>query len=153
MKCALLAAASIPIVLVLVWQSPEAGEQAPATAGKTPEEICASIMSVVGNGDFDGAVKLIETAAVEFPELEFISFQQKSVKFRAILNQTHGDTIGAEFVRRMTLGDSWVRIVYLEKLEKYSLVWIFDFYRPKNEWLLRNFTFSDELGNWFETSK
>ena len=61
----------------------------------------------------------------------------------------YGKSIGYELLRNDTVGDSLIRIVYIQKFERHAVAWIFYFYKPKNDWLLTELSYSDALSSAF----
>ena len=61
----------------------------------------------------------------------------------------YGKPVGYEFVSQKRLGESLVRIVYLEKAEKHAYPWLFHFYRTRNGWVLDSFLWNDQASQLF----
>lgn len=61
--------------------------------------------------------------------------------------RTHfGAVIGSEFIGKTYVGDSMFQITYIQKFEKHILSWIFDYYKPKDTWVLNSFQTADSMG-------
>ncbi|MBP3983339.1 hypothetical protein J5837_02790, partial [Pseudoxanthomonas helianthi] len=61
----------------------------------------------------------------------------------------YGKSIGYELLRNDTVADSLIRIIYIQKFERHAVFWIFYFYKPKNDWLLSELSYSDALTSAF----
>ena len=60
--------------------------------------------------------------------------------------RTHfGAVVGSEFVGKTYVGDSMLQIIYIQKFEKHILSWSFDFYKPKDTWVLNSFETADSM--------
>ena len=57
----------------------------------------------------------------------------------------YGKMLGYEYISKEKYGKSILRYVYILKLEKGPVVWVFYFYKPKDKWILANVTFNDQL--------
>ena len=57
----------------------------------------------------------------------------------------YGKTLGGDYVDSKAFGTSVQRLVYVQKLEKYLLVWEFFYYRADRDWNLADVRFSDKL--------
>ena len=57
----------------------------------------------------------------------------------------YGKTIGSDFVDSKMFGTSVQRLVYIQKMEKYLLVWEFFYYKANHDWNLADVRFSDKL--------
>ncbi len=87
--------------------------------------------SVVSHSQFDNLKKQI---IEEFP------------KFRVHF----GKVIGSEHVGKTHVGKSLCQITYIQKFEKHILSWHFDYYKPKEIWVLSSFEMADSMGALFE---
>jgi len=58
---------------------------------------------------------------------------------------SYGGSLGAELLEEKDLGTALKRLVYIQKLERHPLIWVFYFYRPHSEWFVSGISFNDEL--------
>ena len=63
----------------------------------------------------------------------------------ATATSLYGKTVGSDLVDSKTFGMSVERLVYVQKLEKYLLVWEFFYYKADRDWNLADVRFSDKL--------
>src|SRR3546814_8260544 len=56
--------------------------------------------------------------------------------------QRFGATVGSEFIGRKKLGQSMLRLTYIERTQKQPLPWAFYFYLTSNGWVLSEFGWS-----------
>ncbi|MEM0967435.1 MAG: hypothetical protein AAGJ81_14910 [Verrucomicrobiota bacterium] len=61
-----------------------------------------------------------------------------------------GAIVGTEYIRTEKVGDSLLRLIYLQKFEKSSLRWSITFYNPSGEWLVNSVSWDDKVGTLFE---
>lgn len=57
----------------------------------------------------------------------------------------YGKTLGCDLIDNKAYGTSVQRFVYVQKLEKYLLVWEFFYYKADRDWNLVDVRFSDKL--------
>jgi len=66
-------------------------------------------------------------------------------------NRESGKPIGeCELIRKERVGDSLMRFVILEKLERAVMIWTIRFYRLKGEWYFQGFDASDKADVFFQ---
>jgi hypothetical protein len=86
---------------------------------------------------------------VLIPNSEFESLSLASKAQRDQFGARYGKTIGFEFIGQKKVGDSLVRLTYIEKTEKHVLPWIFFFYRTPTGWALNSFVWNDQMTQLF----
>lgn len=74
-------------------------------------------------------------------EIDSVIYQTKQQL--PMIKERFGQPLGSEKACVQSIGDSWVRVTYLQKFEKHTLLWKAEFYKPKNEWVLNTFAFHD----------
>ena len=57
----------------------------------------------------------------------------------------YGKTLGCDLIESKAFGTTVQRFVYVQKLEKYLLVWEFFYYKANRDWNLVDVSFSDKL--------
>ncbi len=57
----------------------------------------------------------------------------------------YGKTLGCDLIDARTFGTTVQRLVYVQKMEKYLLVWEFFYYKANHDWNLVDVNFSDKL--------
>ena len=100
------------------------------------------IMAKAGAGDTSGAFEMIKSyAAISAVEIDGIILQSKRSmdQFRP----RYGTPIGFEFIDSKKSGSSLLRLRYIQKNTRYPLIWIFDFYKAKDGWVLNAFNWND----------
>jgi hypothetical protein len=55
----------------------------------------------------------------------------------------YGKTVGFEYIGTKRIGQSLLRLTYVEKTERHALPWMFHFYRAPNGWILTSFLCND----------
>jgi hypothetical protein len=120
---------------------------AQAATLKTEEDLrpfVDSVMKNVGSGDLQSAFKTMQPFVV-ISENEFQSAALASKTQREQFGNRFGKTIGTEFIAQQKVGDSLIRIVFIEKTEKHALPWYFYFYKSQNGWVLNTFNWNDQM--------
>ena len=103
-----------------------------------------SVMAKVGANDLDGAFKAIHPFVV-ISESEFQSAVLSSKSQREQYGARYGKAVGYECFDQKKVGESLVRILYIEKTERHALPWGFYFYKAPKGWVLNSFTWNDQL--------
>src|SRR5258706_3004901 len=82
------------------------------------------VMAALASAGISAAFeKMKPYALVTGSEFESLSLASKSQRDQ--FGSRYGKTIGSEFISQKKVGDSLVRIIYVEKTEKHALPWIF----------------------------
>lgn len=114
---------------------------------KGPQEarqLADRIMSKVGSGDVDSGLTLMKPYLI-VPEVE-LEAQRNQAKLQwPLLSQRFGACIGQEFIREDRVGESLLRLVYIQKFERHAMRWVFIFYRNNEGWVLNTFKFDDAI--------
>ena len=61
-----------------------------------------------------------------------------------------GDYQGEEFIYKGGIGESFSTYIYLVKYDRQPIRFTFEFYRPKEKWILYSFKFDDNFDEDFE---
>lgn len=101
-------------------------------------------MKKISAEDTSGAFKLARPyLAITESEFQLAELNIKNQRLQ--YSNRYGFTLGFEFIESKKIGDSLIRIVYIEKTEKQALPWIFYFYKPSTAWVLSGLKFGDQL--------
>ncbi len=123
-----------------------------AATWKTEAELkpfAESVMAKVAANDLAGAFKAMQPYAVA-PEAELQSVALQSKAQREQYGARYGKPIGYEFIGQKKVGDTVVRLLFVEKAERHAMPWSFIFYKGPKGWTLNSFNWSDQLGVLFE---
>ena len=86
---------------------------------------------------------------VVMPEVELQKALLTLQSQREAYPERFGKTVGFEFIGQKKLGESLVRLAYIEKTERRALPWLFHFYRTRNGWVLESFLCNDQASQLF----
>ena len=101
------------------------------------------VMTKVAAGDLDAAFKTMKPyLSFSLTEIDSIALQSKSSREQN--RQRYGVSIGYEFIDLKKVGDSLLRLRYIEKTKKNALLWTFYFYKTKEEWILNSFYWNED---------
>lgn len=78
-------------------------------------------------------------------EAELQAAAQNSETQRSQLAERYGAPLGYEFIGQKKIGESLIRIIYIEKLEKQAIIWAFYFYKSKSGWVINSFVWDDQV--------
>lgn len=111
--------------------------------------LARSAMEKVGAGDIDGGFKVIKPYVI-IPGSEFEVMVENYQLQAPAIERRFGKTLGIEFLSEEIVGESLMKISYLQKFEKHAMRWRFYFYRPGDEWVLNTFYTDDKITKLFE---
>jgi hypothetical protein len=120
----------------------EKGQQAAA-----PKAMAEVFLATVQQGEIDAA---IDTLIANSPML-----QLKPQEIAVLKNQTrsmlplYGSMLGYEKVKEEMVGTSIVSLVFLARYDKHPIAWRLIFYRPKDQWYVSAFKWSDAFEGLF----
>ena len=69
----------------------------------------------------------------------------QTITQRSTLGQRFGLTMGIHLASEQIVGDSMMRITYIEKLEFHLIRWVFTFYKPDDEWMVNAIVWDDDI--------
>jgi hypothetical protein len=102
------------------------------------------IIEMVAKGEIKKAINTTKPYAT-ISEAEIQAAIQNSETQRIQLAERYGTPIGFEFIGQKKVGQSLIRIIYLEKLEKQAIIWAFYFYKAKSGWVINSFVWDDQI--------
>jgi hypothetical protein len=100
------------------------------------------VMSAVAGAGLPAAVSVMRPYIV-ISETELQNALLKMQAQREQLGPRYGRTTGFEYIGTKRLGQSLVRLTYIERTERHALPWMFHFYRTGNGWVLTSFIAND----------
>ena len=114
------------------------------------EKITQASMQYIGDDRLEKGLDILAPHSV-VPAIQFEILKKQLIaefpKFR-----THfGAVVGSELVGKTYVGDSMFQITYIQKFEKHILSWSFDYYKPKDGWVLNSFETADSMGVLFKS--
>jgi hypothetical protein len=83
------------------------------------------------------------------PPAEFDAMTLTSKAQRDQAGARYGAPVGYEFVRKSTVGESLLKLTYIEKTDRHALPWMFFFYRTPKGWVLNSFFWNDRMPDLF----
>lgn len=130
------------LLLFICTLCAQAGEALPG-----PKEARAfgdQVMAKVAAGQLDAAIAEMKRYSI-VPEAEIdAGLGQFKLQLPAIALR-YGSIVGSEFVREDKVGESLLRITYLQRFDRHAMKWYFFFYRGSNGWVLNTFRFDDNI--------
>jgi hypothetical protein len=60
-----------------------------------------------------------------------------------LITSRFGATLGQEFIKQVTVGDSLAELVYIQRFDRHAMRWQFYLYRGKDGWVINTFRFDD----------
>jgi hypothetical protein len=108
-----------------------------------------NIMEKVARGETVEAMKLLKPHFV-IPPSEFEVMMEQYKLQEPVIKQRFGETVGVELISEKEVGESLMMIHYIQKFEKTVMSWKFNFYKPRNNWIIPNFSTDDKLQEVFK---
>jgi len=125
-----------------------APESAPKSVQALPNATAAvalsdRIMKAVANGQAREALDMVKphTSA---PDAQFDAMVEQIRQQKPMVDSRFGESLGYELLRNDTIGDSLIRPMFLHRLERGGMVWLFTWYRGSEGWVLTNVRFVDD---------
>jgi hypothetical protein len=106
------------------------------------------IMAAVSGSGVAAGISVMRPYVV-MPEVELQKALLTLQAQREAYPERLGKTVGFEFIGQRKLGESLVRLAYIEKTERRALPWLFHFYRTRNGWVLESFLCNDQASQLF----
>jgi len=100
------------------------------------------VMAAVAGAGLQAGVSVMRPYVV-IPEAELQAALLKMQSQREQWGRRYGKTIGFEFIGQKRIGQSLLRLTYVEKAERHALPWMFHFYKTPNGWILSSFISND----------
>jgi len=106
-------------------------------------------MQYIGDDKLKKGLEILSPYSVVSPSKFEILKQQLITEFPKF--RIHfGAVVGSELVGKIYVGDSMFRITYIQKFEKHIISWSFDYYKPKDAWVLNSFETADSMDVLFD---
>jgi hypothetical protein len=122
-----------------------------AEAFKSVELVKAKIdqvMAKVGTGDIEAGLTMLKPYTI-VPTAEMDSMIGQAKLQIPAISQRFGSAVGIEFIGESKVGQSLVRLAYLQKYEKHGLRWLFLLYKGSDGWVINTFVFDDKIQELF----
>ena len=100
------------------------------------------VMAAVAGAGLQAGVSVMRPYVV-ISESDLQAALLKMQAQRELWTPRYGKTIGFEFIGQKRIGQSLLRLTYIEKAERHALPWMFHFYRTPNGWVLSSFIAND----------
>ena len=114
-------------------------------------EIASAAMSEVDKKNFSAAVEVLRPH-MPLPKHEIDGLIYQINQQAPTIQERFGAPTGSELVCDQQVGSALKRITYLQKYENHAILWFFDFYRPKDKWIVNTFSFHDRWQELFEAN-
>lgn len=122
-------------------------DRAEASKGTGVEEparkVAIEAMDRLAGGDLAGTFAYLKNHT-PLSEAEFNSLEALAKSQRDVVIGRYGQPLGeVEFAGKEMVGESLLRLAYLEKFERHALAWRLDFYRGPKGWLLTGLSWNN----------
>ncbi len=114
------------------------------------KELAEKILVRVASGDADQSVALMKPYW-PLPESELEALVAETTKQRQSMIPRLGKSLGFALVRRETLADIFLRLIYVEKLDNSGVRWNLTFYKVKDAWKLHSVSCDEDISKLLES--
>lgn len=102
------------------------------------KELAKNIMTEVGKGNMLAGAKLAKPYLL-MSEKQYLALTDLMSMDQPIIDRDAGKTISVEVATVKEVGKSLMQIIYIQKFDEDVLGWKFIFYKPRNDWVLKEF--------------
>lgn len=81
----------------------------------------------------------------KLPKNEIDMLLMQTISQRSTVKPRYGSSLGFEMISKNTAGSSFLKFVYIEKLQNTAVRYTFVFYRPKDSWELQAMLWDDKI--------
>lgn len=106
------------------------------------------VMAAVSSSGIPAGISVMRPYVV-MPEVELQKALLTLQSQREAYPDRFGKTVGYEFIGQRKLGESLLRLAYIEKTERRALPWLFHFYKTRSGWVLESFMCNDQASQLF----
>ena len=108
----------------------------------TPVAIAESFLARVGKGEIGPAYDdLLSNSLINAQPMQVEALKRQT----EVGLPLYGKGLGYELYEEHKFGASLVRLVYIQRLEKHALIWVFWFYKTQASWQVNKMNFNDQL--------
>lgn len=113
-----------------------------AVQTRTPATITEAFLNRIGKGEVGAAYdELLQGSTMAAQTIQVDALKRQT----EVALPVYGKVLGFELYREDHFGDSLVRRVYLQRLEKHPIVWHFWVYKPITTWQISAVLFNDQM--------
>ena len=105
-------------------------------------------MAKVATGDIHGGLKMIKPCTI-VPSAEFDAMVGKATLQLPAITQRFGKSLGHDFITESKVGESLVRLIYIQRYECHAMRWRFLLYKSSTGWVINSFHFDDRIHELF----
>ncbi len=114
------------------------------------EKLTKISMQYIGNDNIARGLDVLAPYSIVSP-VQFKTLKKQLIAEFPKFRSHFGSVLGSELVGKTYVGDSMFQITYIQKFEKHILSWSFDYYKPKDTWVLNSFETADGMGVLFKS--
>lgn len=114
------------------------------------KELAEKILVRMARGDVPQSMALMQPYW-PLPESELEALVTQATTQRQAMIPRLGNSLGFALVRRETLADIFLRLIYIEKLDNAGVRWSFTFYKGKDTWKLHGVSCDEEITKLLES--
>jgi len=126
-----------------------------ATLGdeKAVRETVDQVMTQIAKDNVKGGIELLVPYWGSISRSLVDGGVSKAAEQRKLFQSRFGKSIGVQFIEQTIVAETFLRLVYIEKLENAAIRWVFFFYNPGGGWRFNFFTVDDNIGALFQPTR
>jgi len=114
------------------------------TSKEDVQNYTKNVIEHISKGEISKGFDLM-AEITNIPLVEFKSIRNRYKLQLPIIKERFGKSIGYEYIKTSSIGNSLMKITYIQKFQKHMMVWNFYFYKPEKEWRLNAFYTVDKI--------
>ena len=137
------------IIALMLFMVATANAQAESLASTGEvKKFVELVMADIGSGDFNKGLEKVRPY-IALPEAQYDEMMKKMKSQLPTIARYLGKTVGVEFIKEETAGDSLMRVSYIQKFEQAPFRWVFYFYKTRDGWALTAIKFDEKISSLF----
>jgi hypothetical protein len=141
--------AVVGVALLLFANALHAADSAPASADDL-KKTCEETVKKISRGESQGFYALLQETFRPLPDEKLEEVFRAHSRYLRSFGEEWGGFLDLEPVEETKVGNSLRRCVYVAKYEKSVIRWEFVLYRPREEWRLLSWNWSENLDSLFK---
>jgi hypothetical protein len=136
--------ACIPFSSVFGQSVPELGNEDDVLG------FCETVMGHLASEDYQSAFDMLTAVSVPQMSGDLYNLQMNTAEQINGVQATFGSILGYKLVKVQNMKNVLLEVLYIEQFENHALRWQFVFYKPRDQWLLDNIQWDDQVSLLFE---
>jgi hypothetical protein len=111
---------------------------------------CETVMGLIVSEEYQTAFDIMTAVTVPQMSGDLYTLQVTTEEQINGLQAVYGGIVGYKLVQVQNLRNVVMEVLYIQTFENHALRWQFIFYKPRNQWLLDNIQWDDQISLLFD---